>query len=185
MSLPVQGKGLHNKTEPIRTHERYQTPPTVLIKFTEFYWSGEVTLTSKMVQKHNLLYKTHLIIAHNHIWVIFMKKIWEIYRGNWDCAFSSSPDMAQKWKTARLKNWALGFIKLEWKADCGLRFYYSSPAEAFHGLKVTLFFTKRCNVFWRKATGYTMAVTHLLQEFTLKKKKTCSMILDHQNTKAT
>lgn len=33
-----------------------------LIKFTEFYWSGEVTLTSK-IQEHNLLYKTHLTIA--------------------------------------------------------------------------------------------------------------------------
>lgn len=38
-----------------------------LIKFTEFYWSDEVTLKSKMVQKHNLLYKTHLTIAYNHI----------------------------------------------------------------------------------------------------------------------
>lgn len=45
-----------------------------LIKFTEFYWSDEVTLKSKMVQKHNLLYKTHLTIAYNHIWIIFYKK---------------------------------------------------------------------------------------------------------------
>lgn len=34
-----------------------------LIKFTEFYWAGEVTLKHKMAQEHNLLYKTHLTIA--------------------------------------------------------------------------------------------------------------------------
>lgn len=34
-----------------------------LIKFTEFYWSGEAALKSKMVHKYNLLYKNHLTIA--------------------------------------------------------------------------------------------------------------------------
>lgn len=63
MSFLVQGKGLNNKTELIRTHEQYQTSPMFLIKFTEFYWAGEVTLKHKMAQEHNLLYKTHLTIA--------------------------------------------------------------------------------------------------------------------------
>lgn len=63
MSFLVQGKGLNNKTELIRTHEQYQTSPMSLIKFTEFYWSGEVALKSKMVHECNLLYKNHLTIA--------------------------------------------------------------------------------------------------------------------------